>query len=126
MKIKMLMTVTPDFSFLAKPGTVLVKGETYEATVNKNGAVSGVCENGEVLGVKPHEFIKSDEEQQKNKLLNIKRVMEIMIEHEFCDNCGNGNIGLSRRFMVNEEVPGKEFIPFHIICSCGHEVKIYE
>lgn len=63
-KIKMLMTVTPDFSFLAKPGTVLVMGETYEATVNRNGAVSGVCENGEVLGVKPHEFVEIVGEKQ--------------------------------------------------------------
>lgn len=55
-RIKMLDTVRPDIPFLAKPGTILHCGEEYEATTNKNGAVSGICANGERLGVKPGEF----------------------------------------------------------------------
>lgn len=56
MKIKMLCTVRPDIRFLGAPGTVLRVGEVYEATANKNGAVSAWCSNGELLGVKPAEF----------------------------------------------------------------------
>lgn len=56
MRIKMLMTVRSDVPFLAKPGTVLRIGKEYEATANKNGAVSAICENGDQLGVKPCEF----------------------------------------------------------------------
>lgn len=59
MKIRMLMTVRPDFPlniFCAAPGTILRVGEVYEATANKNGAVTAICENGERLGVKPAEF----------------------------------------------------------------------
>ena len=56
MKIRMLTTVRPDISFLAMPGTILRAGETYEATKNRNGAVSGICDNGNTLGVKPGEF----------------------------------------------------------------------
>lgn len=59
MKIRMLMTVRPDFPLnivAGAPGTILRVGEVYEATSNKNGAICGVCENGEHLGVKPREF----------------------------------------------------------------------
>lgn len=56
MRIKMLCNVRPDIPFLAKPGTILRAGEVYEATANKHGAISGICGNGEPLGVKPGEF----------------------------------------------------------------------
>lgn len=59
MKIKMLETVRPDFPFLligVPSDTVLVCGKVYEATKNKYGAVCGICENGQRLGVKPGEF----------------------------------------------------------------------
>lgn len=59
MKIRMLMTVRPDFPLnivCAKPGTILRVNELYEATSNKNGAITAICENGERLGVKPCEF----------------------------------------------------------------------
>lgn len=56
MKIRILETVRPDILFIAKPGTILRCGEEYEATSNKNGAICGVCENGEKLGVRPNEF----------------------------------------------------------------------
>lgn len=56
-KIKMLKTVRPDFPFLQNdPKTILVVGEEYNAIANKNGAVSGICDNGKMLGVKPGEF----------------------------------------------------------------------
>jgi predicted RNA-binding Zn-ribbon protein involved in translation (DUF1610 family) len=122
----MLMTVTPDFSFLAKPGTILKKGDTYEATENKNGAVSGICENGEVLGVKPHEFKRIEEIKLKNNHISIKRVVELTEENTVCPMCGNKYIGESRSLSINNEIPGKEFVPFHLICECGYEVKVYE
>lgn len=54
--IKMAKTVRPDMPFLTKSGTILRCGEKYDATANRNGAISGVCENGEKLGVRPGEF----------------------------------------------------------------------
>jgi hypothetical protein len=42
--------------FISKPGTILRGGMAYEAKANKNGAISGLCANGEYLGVKPGEF----------------------------------------------------------------------
>lgn len=56
MKIKMIKDVRSDLPFLSTPGTVLRFGKVYEATANKLGAVSGKCENGEMLGVRPGEF----------------------------------------------------------------------
>ena len=58
-KIKMAVTVYPDQVCgisLAKPGTMLELDQTYDCRVNVNGAVSGLCANGELLGVKPDEF----------------------------------------------------------------------
>lgn len=57
MKIRMRETVLPDLLFLAKPGTILQSGNEYEARANKNGAISGLCPNGEYLGVRPGEFV---------------------------------------------------------------------
>ena len=57
MRIKMLCTVRPDIPMLATPGTILRVGEEYLATANQNGAISGICTNGETLGVKPGEFV---------------------------------------------------------------------
>ena len=58
MKIRMLMTVRPDFPFhiISPPGTILRVGEIYDAESNKNGAITAICANGEKLGVKPCEF----------------------------------------------------------------------
>lgn len=61
-KIRMTRNVRPDFLFGIvgllgeKPGTILRAGVEYQAMSNKNGAISGICENGECLGVKPGEF----------------------------------------------------------------------
>ncbi len=56
MKIKMTTTVRSDLPFLQEPELILISGNEYEAKSNKNGAISGLCENGFWLGVKPHEF----------------------------------------------------------------------
>ena len=56
-KIKMLKTVRPELRFLARPGKVLQEGEIYVAKANTRGAVSGLCANGEYLGVRPGEFV---------------------------------------------------------------------
>lgn len=56
MRIKMLETVVPDMWWLAKPETILSAGVEYEARSNPHGAISAICENGELLGVKPGEF----------------------------------------------------------------------
>ena len=55
-RIRMLQTVRPDFPFLAKPDSVLWYAEEYDAVSNKYGAISGICENGERLGVRPGKF----------------------------------------------------------------------
>lgn len=55
-RIHMLENVRPDFLFMAKPGTILRAGQIYDAVSNPHGAISGICENGETLGVKPGEF----------------------------------------------------------------------
>ena len=58
MKIKMLMTVRPDFPFhiISPPGTILRVNGVYDAESNKLGAITAICANGERLGVKPCEF----------------------------------------------------------------------
>lgn len=59
MRIRMTQTVRPDFAFILPPekrGMVLHADEVYEATTNSHGAVCGVCECGNLLGVKPDEF----------------------------------------------------------------------
>ena len=43
-------------AFLATPDTFLCAGLEYEATANRNGAISAVCENGVKMGVRPGEF----------------------------------------------------------------------
>jgi len=40
-----------------KDGTILCREKEYEAISNSHGAISGICENGEPLGVKPQEFV---------------------------------------------------------------------
>lgn len=60
--IRMKKTVRPDFPLGIvgllgeKPGTILRAGMEYQAKANENGAISGLCENDEYLGVKPGEF----------------------------------------------------------------------
>ena len=74
MKIKMKKTVRPDFPFNAlKPDAILVAGQTYEATQNKYGAVCGICENGEQLGVKPGEFEVVEREMNRERCIEALR-----------------------------------------------------
>ncbi len=53
-KIRMKQNVRPDFPLGIvgllgeKPGTILRAGMEYQATSNKNGAICGVCDNGEL------------------------------------------------------------------------------
>jgi hypothetical protein len=56
MKIKMTKTIRAH-SLIDPEGKIfLLSGLEYEAKANKLGAISGLCECGEWLGVKPHEF----------------------------------------------------------------------
>ena len=59
-KIKMLTKVNSDIAFLLKPedreGWFLEKDTVYSAITNPQGAISGICNNGKALGVKPDEF----------------------------------------------------------------------
>lgn len=61
-KIRMRKNVRIDFPLGIigllgeKPGTILRADMEYQAISNKNGAISGLCDNGEYLGVKPGEF----------------------------------------------------------------------
>jgi len=58
-KIRMLRNVRADVIFgmqLGRPGTILREGKEYPGTTNKHGAICGLCDNGELLGVKPGEF----------------------------------------------------------------------
>ena len=57
MWIKMTQTVKPELPFLATQDTFLCAGLEYEATANQHGAISGVCENGVKMGVRPGEFL---------------------------------------------------------------------
>lgn len=54
--VRMLERVRPDFPPVSKPGTVALCGHVYECVTNQHGAVSVICPNGELLGVKPDEF----------------------------------------------------------------------
>lgn len=56
MKIRMMKNVRSDIPGLSKPGTILRAGIEYSAKSNQHGAISGLCDNGEYLGVKPGEF----------------------------------------------------------------------
>jgi hypothetical protein len=59
-RIRMVKTVRPDLAFLIPPekrvGTILISNNEYDAVSNQHGAISGICENGEHIGVKPDEF----------------------------------------------------------------------
>lgn len=57
MRIKMLVDVRPELPWMAQAETILRAGETYEAKSNIHGAISGLCANGEYLGVRPDEFV---------------------------------------------------------------------
>lgn len=58
LKVKMLMTVKPDLSFLTKekPTLICKVGEEFYVRVNSYGAVSAIFEDGKMLGLKPNEF----------------------------------------------------------------------
>jgi hypothetical protein len=84
-KIRMLQNVRPDFPFGIigllgeKPGTILRAGMVYQAKSNGNGAISGLCENGEYLGVKPGEFEFVEDPEWVLKIHGAKVVPECTI-----------------------------------------------
>jgi len=47
--VRGLMPISP-------PGTILYQGQEYDAVSNPHGAISGTCDNGQLLGLKPDEF----------------------------------------------------------------------
>lgn len=47
--VRGLMPISPS-------GTILYEGMEYNAVSNPHGAISGICQNGQLLGVKPGEF----------------------------------------------------------------------
>lgn len=51
-----MKNVRSDIIGLSRPGTILRAGMEYDAKSNQYGAISGLCDNGEYLGVKPGEF----------------------------------------------------------------------
>lgn len=55
-RIRMLCNVRPELQFLSTAGTILRVGMEYPADTNRYGAISGLCANGEYLGVRPGEF----------------------------------------------------------------------
>ena len=55
LKVRILKTARGN-GFISKPGTILRKGGEVEAETNQCGAISGLCQNGEWLGLYPGEF----------------------------------------------------------------------
>jgi hypothetical protein len=55
LKVRVLKTAR-GCGFISKPGTVLKEGDEVEAETNPCGAISGLCKNGEWLGLYPGEF----------------------------------------------------------------------
>lgn len=55
-RITILMLENVRGQIISPPGTILRVGKEYPAESNSYGAVSGLCQNGEYLGVKPGEF----------------------------------------------------------------------
>lgn len=93
------------------------QGDCKSCKHGKTGMGDGICR---------YCGITSMNWEPKAKSLNMKRVMELMEENAVCPLCGNKYIGESRSLSINNEIPGKEFVPFHLICACGYEVKVYE
>lgn len=55
LKVRVLST-TRGNGFISPPGTILKEGDEVEAETNPHGAISGLCQNGEWLGLYPGEF----------------------------------------------------------------------
>ena len=93
------------------------QGDCKSCKHGKTGVGDGVCR---------YCGITSINWEPKAKIINMKRVMELMERHGICEICGKETFGSGRILMINEDPPEREFVPFHIICNCGHEVKVYE
>lgn len=55
LKVRLAETVRGSY-FISPPGTVLKEDRIISAVSNQNGAISGICDNGELLGLYPGEF----------------------------------------------------------------------
>jgi hypothetical protein len=58
-RIRMMQTARPDLPFMLRPeekDMILYEGKEYDAVTNRNGAISGICDSGKHLGVRPREF----------------------------------------------------------------------
>jgi hypothetical protein len=51
-----ILTTTRGNMMISPPGTILREGDEVEAETNPQGAISGLCKNGEWLGLYPGEF----------------------------------------------------------------------
>jgi hypothetical protein len=54
LKVTMLLTVKSDLPFLTNIRAL--KDQTYFVSVNRNGAVTALFDNGDELGIRPAEF----------------------------------------------------------------------
>ena len=68
--MRVLETVRPDTIVMLDPhwsGAVLKRGDVVECWVNSYGAVSGICETGQNLGLLPDEYevVQWHEQSQK-------------------------------------------------------------
>lgn len=55
LRVRILKT-TRGLGIISPPGTVLKEGDEVEGQSNPHGAISGLCKNGEWLGLYPNEF----------------------------------------------------------------------
>jgi len=55
LRVRILKT-TRGLGFISPPGTILKEGDEVEGQTNPQGAISGLCKNGEWLGLYPGEF----------------------------------------------------------------------
>ena len=105
------------FTSSGKKRNKLKKGDCRCCKYEKTGLINGMCQ---------YCGINSANWEPKAKIINMTRVMALMEKYMTCERCGAETFGSGRILMINEDATGREFVPFHIICSCGHEVKVYE
>ena len=76
MKIRMTRNVRSDIIGLSKPGTILRARYEYAAKSNQHGAISGLCDNGIWLGVRPGELIEVDDLKDVGKNENSRYLID--------------------------------------------------
>lgn len=95
-KIRMIQTTRPDLPFIPRPdeqGMILYEGKEYDAVTNPHGAISGICENGKQLGIRPKEFefIEAPEwvlkAHSKYEMIRLQKEIEELKKQATC-GCG--------------------------------------